>query len=268
MSTAPLRIALCLKGTPAPTEVADLALSHQLRVDPSGQSLRLGHVPTGVHGFDEQALGTVVELRRAGLDCHVTVVTVDSDDSVPQRAFELGIDAALSITGGSGLTALGMARVLAAAARRAEATVAVVGDASADLGGGSLGGLLAAVLDWPYVFGVHDVRLTPDEVVARRQRPSGALEEVAAGLPVVVGVRDDGWEPVQPRARDVLAARDRQPERIDAADLLGGTGPPLGGSVERVALEIDDLAHSCRFLTGPPQAVAVELIAAVTGMTT
>lgn len=266
MTGSTWRVAVCVKATPAPGDVADRALAGQLRLDDSGLGLRLDHIPVGVHGFDEQALGLVAEIGRVDADCEAVVLSVDpaAPAAVFGRVFELGLDDGYQVdSGGTATGPAEVARLLAAAVRHVGADLVVLGDASADEASGVLGGMVAALLDRPCIAGASDLDAGADAVVVTRRRADGGIEQVTASLPAVVTIRSDSWEPTRPRAADVLAARDRTPTVLTPADLAdadaGGDDADDVAVVERVGLRVDELARTCEYVTGSPAEVAAAL---------
>ncbi len=115
---------------------------------------------------------------------------------------------------------------------------------------GSLGPLLAAELDWPYVGYVSCVQPAGQHVSIRKEYPGGLTAELEAGLPLVLGIQAAETPP-----RYVPIAKIRQvmktariEERSGDVDLSGGLAPArlfppetgakatmLPGSVDEVA---------------------------------
>ena len=250
MTESSLRIALCLKATPDPDDVAALALARQLRPDGSGLGLRLGHVPIGVHGFDAQALGFVAAIRRAHPRCQTLAISVDPSDpeTLFRSAFELGIDEGWFLdSGGAASTHADVAELLADAVREFDASLVVLGDASSDDGNGVIGGMLAALLERPCVAAVANVDVRETSVHATRRRADGGGEVVSAPLPAIVTVRSDELDPPRPKAQEVLAARDRQHVSKPVAPRRSSE-PRL----ERLNLAVDGVRGRCEMVEGVP----------------
>jgi len=278
----PLHAVVCLKATPCPDTVAELAANGQLRLDESGRALRLAHVPHGIYGFDEQALGTVVELARSAVHAggvqgggawRTTAVSVApaDPDVVFRRAFELGVEDGLLVTvgvdgsggghaAGGASGARGVAPLLSAAVRSLGADLVVMGASSCDGGSGTVGPTVAALLGLPCVAAARALQVDGRRLRALRSTGDAGGETVEVDLPAVVTVLDDGWEPVQPRAADILAARGRTVTRWEPTD---GTVPPAVG---RTAMTVDRAANRGELLDGDPAAVAAALLDRIGGV--
>jgi electron transfer flavoprotein alpha/beta subunit len=260
----PVRIVLCLKSTPDPDIVAELALRGQLRLETSNRALHLGHIPNGPYGLDDQALETVINLARSELTVKTTLLSVDpiDGDAVVRRAFQLGIESAYLIKSGRTDTSRSVvAELLAAAVTSLGADLLVVGDSSSDDAGGVLGGTLGALLGWPCIASARGLELENGHLKAVRSTGSGGSESVEVDLPVVVSILDDGSDPIKARAADVLAARDKKAQIWDRQEVESWLKiTATEDSTERVILSVDEVSRQCQFIEGNAGAVAAEIL--------
>jgi electron transfer flavoprotein beta subunit len=155
-----------------------------------------------------------------------------------------------------------VAELLAEVIRTIDADLVICGERSSDTGGGGLPGTLAAILDLPCVGTSRNVRVSSTTVHAWRALNDGGAEEVEADLPAVVAISDDDWDPPRPRALDMLAARDRRPERMTRSELaLDVTERHGDWSAAPAILAIKERPRACEFIEGDtPARIATELL--------
>jgi len=191
-----------MTAEPTPTRV--LLLVRRLRGGPNGPIAR------EVLGACERAALAASLALRAELGAHVTAVAVgpaNREDRVLAMALRAGCDHAVRIYDADidGLDYLGIATILAGAARRLGFDLIVCGDRSEDECQGAVGPAVAELLGVPHASAVEDVRAGAGALIATR-RGDGRLQTVRIDLPAVVGI---GRFARKPEA-DEAAPRDRR----------------------------------------------------------
>lgn len=185
---------------------------------------------------DENAVEAA--LRLAGPDGEVIALTLGPAAAVDalRRAMAMGATAAVHVTGDAfgGSDVIATARALTAAVRHLEAAdpveVVVAGMAALDGLGSVVPSLVAAELGRPQLTAVSELSALPDGRLEGVRDLAGVTERWRVVPPVVVSVTDVANDARLARMKDILAARSREVEVLDAtalglsADRVGTVG--------------------------------------------
>jgi electron transfer flavoprotein beta subunit len=136
---------------------------------------------------DAAALAAAVA---TGHDVAVVAAGPEREDEALRFALAHGAGRAARVWGDglAGVDYHGVARVLAAAAKKLGAELILTGDVSEDEGQGAVGPAVAEVLGVPHLTGVVELALAPAAVLATR-RERGIVRTLKLPLPAVVAVR-------------------------------------------------------------------------------
>ena len=137
-----------------------------------------------------------------------------------RTALAMGADRAILVSDEAlaGSDALGTAKVLAAALRRAEPDLILTATESTDGYTGTVPAQIAELLGLPAVTFARSVSLGDGEVVVQRQTESG-YDEVLCPLPAVISVTAGAVEPRYPSFKGIMAAKSKPTDRLAVADL-------------------------------------------------
>ena len=137
-----------------------------------------------------------------------------------RTALAMGADRAILVSDAAlaGSDALGTAKVLAAALRRAEPDLILTATESTDGYTGTVPAQIAELLGLPAVTFARSVSLGDGEVVVQRQTESG-YDEVLCPLPAVISVTAGAVEPRYPSFKGIMAAKSKPTDRLGVADL-------------------------------------------------
>ncbi len=190
-----------------------------------GFRLRREGVPGLLDPIDQCGVELAVRLKET---LGGQVILVSMGPAVAEAGLRLGLaigaDEAVLVTDPAlaGADALVTARVLAAAIRRFPFDLVVCGAQSSDGSTGTVGAMLAALLDLPGIGPAKEVEVGAGAVRVRRQTAIG-YELVECSLPALVAVTSDINVPRFPSFKARVAARNKPVTRLTAADL--GLGP-------------------------------------------
>ncbi len=217
-----MNVVVCVKQIPDPTAPQSLDASYNL--DRSGK-LILDEADT--YGV-EMALQLV---DRAG-GGEVTVVSMGSSSDLAgiRNALAMGAAKAIVVSDESlrGTDALGTAKVLAAAVRRAAPDLVLAATESSDGYTGTLPVQLAELLAWPSITFATAVTVEGTTVSVHRQTEAG-YDEVTAPLPALVTLTAGVVEPRYASFKGIMAAKSKPVEQLSVADLgLEGQVGPAG----------------------------------------
>lgn len=214
--------------------------------------------------YDEYALEEAVRLKEARSG-HVTVLSYGPDrvQATLREGLARGADAAIQVKGGEATfgDALAIARVLAAAVRKAGPFDLVL---SGSKGVGSdnslVGPMVAELLDLPHVSGVLKLEVGDGRLVAHRE-VEGGTEVIEAPLPCVLTAQKGLNEPRYPSLKGIMASKKATIQGFAVAELGLDEATLAGGTCRWRSLELPPSKTGGTILNGEadPAATAREL---------
>jgi electron transfer flavoprotein beta subunit len=207
-----MNIVVCAKQIPDPESSASL--------DPGTRSLdRRGKLILD----DADSYGVEMGLQlasREGDQVILVSMAPHEETSGLRSALAMGASKAILISDDSlaGSDALGTAKALAAAIRRAQPDLVLAATESTDGYSGTLPAQIAELLGLPSVTFAKSVSLDGAIVRVKRQTEAG-YDEVECPLPAVVTVTAGVVEPRYPSFKGIMAAKSRPVEILSVADL-------------------------------------------------
>ncbi|WP_459904052.1 electron transfer flavoprotein subunit beta/FixA family protein, partial [Desulfosarcina cetonica] len=132
---------------------------NEIEVNGSGSDIERDDLVYSVNEWDNYAVEEAIQIRD-NVGGSVTVVTVGDDESeeVLRREMAMGADNGILLTDDAfeGSDGKGIATLLKAAVEKGKYDLILTG-AQADDGAGQVGGMLAAMLDYPYASLVNKI---------------------------------------------------------------------------------------------------------------
>ncbi|MFO7666467.1 MAG: electron transfer flavoprotein subunit beta/FixA family protein [Desulfobacterales bacterium] len=186
-----MEILVCVKRVPDTAE-------NEISVNSSGSDIERGDLVYSVNEWDNYAVEEAIQIRDK-VGGSVTVVSVGDADSeeVLRREMAMGADKGIlmsddSFTGSDGK---GIAAILKAEIAKGNYDLVFTG-AQADDGAGQIGGMLAAMLDWPYASLVNRIELIDDKKIKIGREIAGGNQEInEIDLPCVLSIQTGINEP-------------------------------------------------------------------------
>jgi electron transfer flavoprotein beta subunit len=213
-----------------------------------------------INPYDEwYALVRAIELKEKDPSIVLHLVTVGGADAEPviRKALALGGDEAIRINADS-QDSFYIASQIAAVAREGAYDLVFTGKETIDYNGSAIGGMVAELLDAPYISLATKFELNGNTAVVTREIEGG--EEVASvNLPLVVSCQKGVAEQRIPNMRGIMAARTKPLKVIEpvAADTLtsiaGFELPPAKAGVKLVPA--DNVAELVRLLHEEAKAI-------------
>jgi electron transfer flavoprotein beta subunit len=178
--------------------------------------------PAVVDEISERAAEAAITLAEANPGTTVTAVLMGppSAEKSLRKVLAMGADTGVHIVDDAlvGADTTLTAEVLAAAVRRCQPDLVLLGNASSDGGGGVLGAMLAELLDMPQLTSLSSIEC--NGVVARGTRAGDhATISLESVLPVVAAITESFPEGRFPSFRANMAAKRKPIEVISAADI-------------------------------------------------
>ena len=206
-----------------------------------------------INPYDEwYALVRALELKEADPGTQVHLVTVAGADAEPviRKALAIGGDEAIRVNADSA-DAYYVAAQIAAVASQGGYDLILTGKETIDYNGSSIGGMLAELLDFPYIALATKFDLKDKTATVTREIEGG--EEVAeVTLPLVVSCQKGVAEQRIPNMRGIMSARTKPLKVVEPAAVTALTSikafelPPAKAGVKLVSP--DNVAELARLL--------------------
>lgn len=231
-----MKILVCISKTPDTT--AKIAFTdNNTKFDVNG-------VQWIINPYDEwYALVRAIELKEADPSSAIHLITVGAPDADPiiRKALALGGDEAIRVNTDSH-DSFYIASQIAEVARQGNYDLVLTGKETIDYNGSSIGGMVAELLDLPYVSLATKFELSGTKATITREIEGG--EEVnEAELPLVVSAQKGMAEARIPNMRGIMAARTKplkvvEPVAVEPLTTVAGFGlPPAKSGVKLVAAD-------------------------------
>ena len=229
-----MKILVCISKTPDTT--AKIAFT-----DNNTKFVEAG-VQWIINPYDEwYALVRALELKEVDPSSTVHLVTVGGADAEPiiRKALALGGDEAIRINT-EPTESYNVATQIAEVAKQGNYDLVLTGKETIDYNNGSVGGMLAELLDLPYIALATNLQLNGTNATIKREIDGGE-ETVEVTLPVVISCQKGMAEARIPNMRGIMAARTKplkvvEPVQVTSLTQVAEFGlPPAKAGVKLVA---------------------------------
>jgi Electron transfer flavoprotein, beta subunit len=253
-----MEILVCVKRVPDAAE-------NEIVVGAGGADIKREDLVYSVNEWDNYAVEEAVQIveREGG---NVTIVSMgDSDaEEVVRREMAMGAAHGLLLTDAAfdGSDGLGIATILAAAARKGEYDLILTG-ALADDGAGQVGGMLAALLDWPYASVVNKIETKDGKSLRIGREIEGGMQEISdIETPCVLSIQTGINEPRYVGIRGIRKVASIEIPVLDAGalGLDAATVGATAANVRRVDYFVPQLGASAEMIEGSTEEVAGKLV--------
>jgi electron transfer flavoprotein beta subunit len=208
-----MNVVVCVKQIPDPASPGKL--------DPSTHTLaREGKLIMDESDSYGVEMGLQLAEQAGGGEVTLVSMAPNSETSGLRTALAMGAAKAILISDPSlaGSDALGTAKVLAAAIRRAEPDLIIAATESTDGYTGTTPAQVAEILGLPSVTFSKKVTVDGTKVRVERQTEAG-YDEVEVPLPALITVTAGVVEPRYPSFKGIMAAKGKPVEQLKVADL-------------------------------------------------
>lgn len=195
-----------------------------------------------INPYDEwYALVRALELKEADPSTTVHLVNVGGADAEPiiRKALALGGDEAIRINT-EPTEPFAVASQIAEVARQGGYDLVLTGKETIDFNNGSVGGMLAELLDMPYVALATSLQIHGTTATVKREMEGGE-ETLEVPLPLVISCQKGMAEARIPNMRGIMAARTKplkvvEPIQVEALTTVAEFGlPPAKAGVKLVS---------------------------------
>jgi electron transfer flavoprotein beta subunit len=252
-----MEIMVCVKRVPDTAE-------NEIEINSDGSDIQRDDLVFSVNEWDNYAVEEAIQIRDK-VGGSVTVVTVGDDDAeeVLRREMAMGADHGLLLCDDAfnGSDGRGIATLLKAAVEMGKYDLILTG-AQADGGAGEVGGMLAAMLDYPYAALVNKIETEGDRLKVGREIEGGNQEMNLIDLPCVLSIQTGINEPRYVGIRGIRKVASVEIPRKGAEDLgldAADVGA-AGAKVKRTDYFVPDLGEGADMLEGSTEEVVAQLI--------
>ena len=200
----------------------------RVRVKSDGSGVDTDNVKMSMNPFDENALEEAMRMKEAGIASEVVAVSVGDNKSQEtlRTALSIGADRAILLETDGPTEPLAVAKLLQKVVTDEAPQVVILGKQAIDDDCNQTGQMLAALLDWPQGTFASKAVFDGDGLSLTRETDAG-LETLALKLPAVITTDLRLNEPRYPRLPDIMKAKKKPIDVIDAASLGIDLAPRL-----------------------------------------
>ena len=252
-----MEILVCAKRVPDTSE-------NEIQLNSAGNDIERDDLVYSINEWDNYAVEEALQIvdRVGG---NVTVVTVggEEDDEILRREMAMGAKNAALISDAAfaGSDAAGKAAILKAFIQKNHFDLIFTG-AQADAGGAQVGGMLAAMLDYPFASLVTSVEVEGNKLKVGREIEGGNKEMNEIDLPCVLSIQTGINEPRYVGMRGIRQVASVEIPTYDAAG-LGVDPATVGAAVAKVKREdyfMPPVGKGAEMLAGSPDEIAHKVI--------
>jgi electron transfer flavoprotein beta subunit len=243
-----MEILVCVKRVPDTAE-------NEIEVKADGTGIDEDDLVYSVNEWDNYAVEEAIQIRDK-VGGTVTVVTVGDEESeeVLRREMAMGADNGILLSDDvfEGSDGRGLATILKAEIEKGQYDLVLTG-AQADDGAGQVGGMLAAMLDWPYASLVNFIDVQEGQKIKVGREIEGGNQEInAIELPCVLSIQTGINEPRYVGIRGIrkVASVDIPVRGAGDLDLAADAVGAAGARVKRVDYFTPELGEGAEMLEG------------------
>lgn len=253
-----MEILVCVKRVPDSAE-------NEIEVKADGSDIKRDDLVYSVNEWDNYAVEEAIQIvDRVGGS--VTVATVGNEESeeVVRREMAMGAHNGLMLVDPAfeGSDGRGLATILKAAVQKGHYDLVLCG-AQADDGAAQVGGMLAAMLDWPYAALVNKIEILDGKKLKVGREIEGGNQEInEIDLPCVLSIQTGINEPRYVGIRGIRKVASVEIPVLNAAAL--GVAPATvgaaGARVKRLDFFVPPAGAGAEMLQGNADEISAKLI--------
>ncbi len=239
----------------------------QVRIAPSGKSIEESDLQYAMNEPDAYALEEALQLKEKSVAADGEVIVLSAG---PERvgitireALAKGADRAIHILSDDlgSRDALGVARLLAAAARQENPDLILTGLQSEDLGLGQTGVIVAELLGLPHATLILHIEKAETGLEVKRELEEGWFQTIQLPTPAVLTMQSGGTKLRYATLMGIKRAKTKEVKQLTAASLSDSarhvvTAPTV--TLEQITLP--SKKKSTQILTGSPKEAAAALV--------
>jgi len=252
-----MEILVCVKRVPDTAE-------NEFELNSAGNDLDRDDLVYSVNEWDNYAVEEAIQIVDK-VGGSVTVITVGDDESeeVLRREMAMGANNGILLSDDAfeGSDGKGIATILKTEAQKGNYDLILSG-AQADEGAGQIGGMLAAMLDYPYASLVNKIEVGDGKITVGREIEGGNQEMNDIQLPCVLSIQTGINEPRYVGIRGIRKVASVDIPVKGAGDLGIDTASvgEAGSKTKRVDYFVPDMGEGAEMLEGSTDEIIEKLI--------
>jgi electron transfer flavoprotein beta subunit len=253
-----MEILVCVKRVPDTSE-------NEIEVNRDGTDIERDDLVYSVNEWDNYAVEEAIQIRDK-VGGSVTVVSVGDEEAeeVVRREMAMGADKGILLSDDTfeGSDGKGVASIIKAEVEKGNYDLIMTG-AQADEGAGQVGGMLAAMLDWPYASLVNLIEIVDDKKIKVGREIAGGNQEIyEIDLPCVLSIQTGINEPRYVGIRGIRKVASMEIPVHGTSEL--GIDPESvgksGAKVKRLDYFVPELGEGAEILEGSADEIIDKLI--------
>jgi electron transfer flavoprotein beta subunit len=253
-----MEILVCIKRVPDSAE-------NEIEVKADGSDIKRDDLVYSVNEWDNYAVEEAIQIvDRVGGSVTVATIWGEESEEVIRREMAMGAHSGLMLVDPAfeGSDGRGLATILKAAVQKGRYDLVLCG-AQADDGAGQVGGMLAAMLDWPYAALVNKIEILDGKKLKIGREIEGGNQEInEIELPCVLSIQTGINEPRYVGIRGIRKVASVEIPVWDAAAL--GVDPAdvgrAGARVQRLNYFVPTAGAGAEMLQGSVEEISAKLI--------
>ena len=253
-----MEILVCVKRVPDTSE-------NEIEVNSEGTDIERDDLVYSVNEWDNYAVEEAIQIRD-NIGGGVTVVSVGDEESeeVIRREMAMGADKGVLLSDEvfEGSDGKGIASILKAEVEKGNYDLIFTG-AQADDGAGQVGGMLAAMLDWPYASLVNKIEVLDDKKIKVGREIEGGNQEMnEIDLPCVLSIQTGINEPRYVGIRGIRKVASVELPVHSAGDLglSSDSVGEAGANVKLVDYFVPEFGEGAEMLEGSTEEIIEKLV--------
>ncbi|MBL0716309.1 MAG: electron transfer flavoprotein subunit beta/FixA family protein [Desulfosarcina sp.] len=253
-----MEILVCIKRVPDQSE-------NEIEINADGTDIERDELVYSINEWDNYAVEEAIQIRdKVGGSVTVACVGNEESEEVVRREMAMGADKGILLSDDAfkDSDGKGIANVLKAAVEKGSYDLILTGT-QADAGEAQVGGMLAAMLDYPFGSLVNSIDfLDGNKLKVGREIEGGNQEMNEIDLPCVLSIQTGINEPRYVGIRGIRKVASLDIPLLDASDLGVETGMvgEAGAKVKRLDYFILDLGEGAEILEGSSEEIIEKLI--------
>ncbi len=253
-----MEILVCAKRVPDSSE-------NEIQLNAAGNDIERDELVYSINEWDNYAVEEAIQIvARAGGSVTVVTVGTDEDEEILRRELAMGANKAALIADDAfdGSDGKGIASILHAFVKQGKYDLILTG-AMADDGAAQVGGMLAAMLDYPYASLVNSIEvLDGNKLKISREIAGGNKEMNEIELPCVLSIQTGINQPRYVGIRGIRQVASVEIPVHGAADLgvNASTIGEAGAKVHRMNYFVPVMGKGAEMLEGDNEEMAAKLV--------
>jgi electron transfer flavoprotein beta subunit len=261
-----VEILVCARRVPDTSE-------NEIQLNSAGNDIERDELVYSINEPDNYAVEEALQIvARVGGNVTVATVGSEDDEEILRREMAMGANHGILITDDAfaGSDGRGIAAILKAFVQKGKYDLILTGVQAED-GGAQVGGMLAAMLDYPFASLVNSIEVLDGKLKISREIAGGEKEISEIDLPCVLSIQTGINEPRYVGMRGIRAVASLPVPTFGVADLgidAASVGA-AGAKVKRVDYFVPALDKTAEMLTGSREEnveKVLELVAAKGGL--